>query len=276
MKKIAVLLVVIMSVVVLGNAGYTIISNEKIKVQLSELNSEIKKIDGKEKEIETELTKLENENNALRKDLSDEIEDEKIVYLTFDDGPTPNNTKRILEILKKNNVKATFFVIGQNPDLYKQIVDDGHTIALHTYSHVYGKVYASEDAFFDDLYKLKDLVYEKTGVEAKVTRFPGGSSNAVVKKDLLRKIIDRLNEEGCVYQDWYCDSADAAAARQKVEILTQNAAKCGMKKINILMHDSSSKVTTVEALQTIINNYKQRGYSFDKLTVYSPKFQHRK
>lgn len=101
MKKIAVLLVVIMSVVVLGNAGYTIISNEKIKVQLSELNSEIKKIDGKEKEIETELTKLENENNALRKDLSDEIEDEKIVYLTFDDGPTPNNTKRILEILKK-------------------------------------------------------------------------------------------------------------------------------------------------------------------------------
>ena len=181
-----------------------------------------------------------------------------------------------MEILKKNNVKATFFVIGQNPDLYKQIVDDGHTIALHTYSHVYGKVYASEDAFFDDLYKLKDLVYEKTGVEAKVTRFPGGSSNAVVKKDLLRKIIDRLNEEGFVYQDWNCDSADAAAARQKVEILTQNAAKCGMKKINILMHDSSSKVTTVEALQTIINNYKQRGYSFDKLTVHSPKFQHRK
>lgn len=276
MKKIAVLLVMIMSIVVLGNAGYTIISNEKIKVQLSELNKEIKMIDGKEKENEAELTKLENENNALRKDLSDEIEDEKIVYLTFDDGPTPNNTKRILEILKKNNVKATFFVIGQNPDLYKQIVDDGHTIALHTYSHVYNQVYASEDAFFGDLYKLKDLVYEKTGVEAKVTRFPGGSSNTIVKKALLRKIIDRLNAEGFVYQDWNCDSADAAAAKQKVDILVQNAAKCGTKKINILMHDSSAKVTTVDALQAIITNYKQRGYSFDKLTVHSPKFQHRK
>ena len=276
MKKIAALFVIVISVIVLGNASFIIISNEKTKSHINGLKKEIADIEKTEVVREDELTKLERENNELRKELSDDLSDKKIVYLTFDDGPTPENTRAILDILKRNNVKATFFVIGQNPDLYKQIVDEGHTIALHTYSHVYGKVYASENAFFDDLYKLKDLVYEKTGVEAKVTRFPGGSSNAVVKKELLRTIIDRLNAEGFVYQDWNCDSSDAAASKQKVELLVKNAGMCKMKKINILMHDSKTKTTTVEALQTIINNYKKEGYSFDKLTVYSPKFQHRK
>ena len=276
MKKIAALFVIIISVIVLGNASFIIISNEKTKSHINGLKKEIADIEKTEIVREDELTKLENENNELRKELSDDLSDKKIVYLTFDDGPTPENTRAILDILKRNNVKATFFVIGQNPDLYKQIVDEGHALALHTYSHVYGKVYASENAFFDDLYKLKDLVYEKTGVEAKVTRFPGGSSNAVVKKELLRTIIDRLNAEGFVYQDWNCDSSDAAASKQKVELLVKNAGMCKMKKINILMHDSKTKTTTVEALQTIITNYKKEGYSFDKLTVYSPKFQHRK
>ena len=276
MKKIAALFVIVISVIVLGNASFIIISNEKTKSHINGLKKEIADIEKTEVVREDELTKLERENNELRKELSDDLSDKKIVYLTFDDGPTPENTRAILDILKRNNVKATFFVIGQNPDLYKQIVDEGHAIALHTYSHVYGKVYASENAFFDDLYKLKDLVYEKTGVEAKVTRFPGGSSNAVVKKELLRTIIDRLNAEGFVYQDWNCDSSDAAASKQKVELLVKNAGMCKMKKINILMHDSKTKTTTVEALQNIINNYKKEGYSFDKLTVYSPKFQHRK
>ena len=276
MKKIAALFVIVISVIVLGNASFIIISNEKTKSHINGLKKEIADIEKTEVVREDELTKLERENNELRKELSDDLSDKKIVYLTFDDGPTPENTRAILDILKRNNVKATFFVIGQNPDLYKQIVDEGHAIALHTYSHVYGKVYASENAFFDDLYKLKDLVYEKTGVEAKVTRFPGGSSNAVVKKELLRTIIDRLNAEGFVYQDWNCDSSDAAASKQKVELLVKNAGMCKMKKINILMHDSKTKTTTVEALQTIITNYKKEGYSFDKLTVHSPKFQHRK
>ena len=276
MKKIAALCVIIVSVIVLGNASFIIISNEKTKSHINGLKKEISEIEKTEIIREDELVKLESENNELRKELSDDLSEKKIVYLTFDDGPTPENTRAILDILKRNNVKATFFVIGQHPDLYKQIVDEGHAIALHTYSHVYGKIYASENAFFDDLYKLKDLVYEKTGVEAKVTRFPGGSSNAVVKKELLRKIIDRLNAEGFVYQDWNCDSSDAAASKQKVELLIKNAEMCKMKKINILMHDSKTKTTTVEALQTIINNYKKEGYSFDKLTVYSPKFQHRK
>ncbi len=199
-----------------------------------------------------------------------------MVYLTFDDGPTPQNTEKILAILKKNNIKGTFFVIGHNSDMYKRIVEEGHTIALHTYSHNYKEVYASEEAFFKDLYKIHDAVMEKTGVDAKVTRFPGGSSNAIVKKATLRKIIDRLNDEGFVYQDWNCDSTDAAGSRRPVDVLVKNATSCHATKINLLMHDSAAKVTTADALQSIIDSYRSRGYDFEELTVYSPKFQHRK
>ena len=160
--------------------------------------------------------------------------------------------------------------------MYKRIVEEGHTIALHTYSHNYKEVYASEEAFFKDLYKIHDAVMEKTGVDAKVTRFPGGSSNAIVKKATLRKIIDRLNDEGFVYQDWNCDSTDAAGNKRPVDVLVKNATSCNATKINLLMHDSAAKMTTADALQPIIDSYRSRGYDFEELTVYSPKFQHRK
>ena len=276
MKKIAALFVIVISVIVLGNASFIIISNEKTKSHINGLKKEIADIEKTEVVREDELTKLERENNELRKELSDDLSDKKIVYLTFDDGPTPENTRAILDILKRNNVKATFFVIGQNPDLYKQIVDEGHAIALHTYSHNYKEVYASEEAFFKDLYKIHDAVMEKTGVDAKVTRFPGGSSNAIVKKATLRKIIDRLNDEGFVYQDWNCDSTDAAGNKRPVDVLVKNATSCNATKINLLMHDSAAKMTTADALQPIIDSYRSRGYDFEELTVYSPKFQHRK
>ena len=134
------------------------------------------------KEKSTLLSEIKAKDAELRKKYN-QIRQEKgikVVYLTFDDGPTPNNTPRILEILKRNNIKATFFVIGQNPDMYKQIVNEGHAIAIHTYSHEYKQVYASVDAFFADLYKLRDLIKEKTGVDPKVTRFPGGSNTTKV------------------------------------------------------------------------------------------------
>ncbi|MBO4461285.1 MAG: polysaccharide deacetylase family protein, partial [Lachnospiraceae bacterium] len=104
----------------------------------------------------------------------------KKVYLTFDDGPS-HNTELILDILKEYNVKATFFVIGRNDEysksLYKRIVDEGHTIALHSYTHRYSSIYASLDAYKEDLQKISDLVYDATGVRSKFIRFPGGSSN---------------------------------------------------------------------------------------------------
>lgn len=276
MKKVLSILILIVSIIALTDAGRILIANKSVENKVIKLRKEIETIEKTETEKSTEMVKLEEENKVLREELAEEIAKKKIVYLTFDDGPTPTNTPKILEILRKNNIKATFFVIGHNSDLYKSITDEGHTIALHTYSHNYKQVYASEEAFFNDLYKIRDAVKEKTGVDAKITRFPGGSSNAIVKKDLLRKIIDRLNDEGFVYHDWNCDSTDAAGNKRPVNVLVENATRCNANKINILMHDSAAKSTTVEALQGIIDNYRQRGYEFEELTVYSPKFQHRK
>lgn len=276
MKKIIIFLILAASIFALGDAGRILLNEKKATDKIKGLKTEIAEIDKQEKEANETILKLEEENKALRSELAEKLANKKVVYLTFDDGPTPQNTEKILGILKKNNIKATFFVIGHNSDMYKKIVDEGHAIALHTYSHNYKEVYASEEAFFKDLYKIHDAVMEKTGVDAKVTRFPGGSSNAIVKKATLRKIIDRLNDEGFVYQDWNCDSTDASGNKRPVDVLVKNATSCNVTKINLLMHDSAAKTTTAEALQSIIDIYRSKGYDFEELTVYSPKFQHRK
>lgn len=276
MKKVIIFLIFAIGILALGDAGRILLNEKKMTSQIKVLKTEISGLEEQKKTNVESMGILEKENEVLRTELAEELANKKVVYLTFDDGPTPQNTEKILEILRKNNIKATFFVIGHNSDMYKKIVDEGHAIALHTYSHNYKEVYASEEAFFKDLYKIHDAVMEKTGVDAKVTRFPGGSSNAIVKKATLRKIIDRLNDEGFVYQDWNCDSTDASGNKRPVDVLVKNATNCGANKINILMHDSAAKTTTVEALQSIINYYKGKGYDFEELTVYSPKFQHRK
>lgn len=198
---------------------------------------------------------------------------QKIIYLTFDDGPSVN-TDKVLEILKKNDIKATFFVIGQNQDKYKKIVDEGHTIALHTYTHDYKKIYASESAFFEDLYKIRDAVKAKTGIDSKIIRFAGGSSNHKASKILKMNIIKRLTREGFVYHDWNCDSTDASGNKVPVSKLIANATSCNSKEINLLMHDSLPKKTTVEALQKIIDYYRAKGYKFEKITMSSFKAQH--
>ena len=152
-------------------------------------------------------------------------------------------------------------------------MDEGHAIAIHTYSHEYKQVYASVDAFFADLYKLRDLIIEKTGANPKVTRFPGGSSTTRVSKPIKQAIINRLTKEGYVYQDWNCDSTDASGNKVPVEKLVKNGV-CNVREVNLLMHDAYAKTTTVEALQQIIDAYKAKGYIFEVLTVDSPKFQH--
>lgn len=198
---------------------------------------------------------------------------EKVIYLTFDDGPS-ENTDKILEILKNNNIKGTFFVIGFNSSRYKKIVDEGHTIALHSLTHKYSQIYASEDSFFKDLYAIRKLVKEKTGVDSKITRFPGGSSTTKMSKTLKRNIINRMKREGFVYHDWNCDSGDARSNRVTTAEIIKNSTACNQNTINLLMHDSQPKQNTVRALQTIINNYKAKGYRFEKLTEKSKKIQH--
>lgn len=203
----------------------------------------------------------------------------KVVYLTFDDGPS-KNTGKILDILKKYNAKATFFVTGNNQehdDLMKRAHDEGHSIGLHTYTHDYKKVYASKDAYFDDLQKISDLVEKVTGEKSHVIRFPGGSSNTVsakYTKGLMTELTKEVREKGYQYFDWNCDSTDASGNNVPVEQLVSNATSSSADYVNILMHDTDAKDTTVEALPQIIEHYKSEGYVFNGLTVDSFEVHH--
>jgi peptidoglycan/xylan/chitin deacetylase (PgdA/CDA1 family) len=200
------------------------------------------------------------------------------VYLTFDDGPS-ENTDRILDILDDYNVKATFFVIGQDPveygDTYKRIVDEGHTIGMHSYSHNYSKIYASEEAFIEDYNQIHDLILNTTGVDTKYYRFPGGSSNSVsnVSKSVL---INYLNEQGVVYYDWNVASGDATSQAFTSEQLIDNVMKDVVKYKTsvVLLHDASSKSATVEALPALIEALQEQGAMILPITDETTVIQH--
>ena len=203
----------------------------------------------------------------------------KRVYLTFDDGPS-SNTIKILDILKEKDVTATFFVVGRLSDtttpIYKRIVDEGHTLGMHSYTHVYKEIYSSEDAFEYDLDRIQALIYEQTGVLSKYYRFPGGSSNRVSKVPVenLKKILD---ERGIKYYDWNVVSGDASSryGLPKSEIVKKciNGA-AGQEEAMILMHDLPEKATTVEALPEIIDYFKSIGAEIVAIDDDSAQFAH--
>ncbi|MDD3360758.1 MAG: polysaccharide deacetylase [Hespellia sp.] len=192
--------------------------------------------------------------------------DEKVVYLTFDDGPS-SNTKAVLDVLEQYDAKATFFVTGMNPDydsLIKTAADSGHTIGLHTMSHDYSKIYASEDAYFRDLTQIGNLVKEQIGYVPCFVRFPGGSSNTVSAK-YASGIMTRLSKEviarGYQYYDWNSDSEDGSGNLTPDQIYT-HAIAATANNIIILCHDAKDKETTIKALPKIIEHYQADGYIF--------------
>lgn len=194
-----------------------------------------------------------------------------IVYLTFDDGPS-ENTPKILDILKKNNVKATFFVTAQYPKYASYMKDEkeqGHTVALHTYTHDYEKVYKSEKAYFDDLKKIQDYAKKHTGEESHLIRFPGGSSNTVsanYSQGIMSKLTKSVIDKGYQYFDWNVTSSDASGWGVPANDIAKSACVDWGGNLVILMHDTSGKETTVQALPKIIKYYKDRGYEFRALT----------
>lgn len=178
------------------------------------------------------------------------------VYLTFDDGPS-ENTAAILDILAEYNVKATFFVVGREDEesqaLYQRIVDEGHTLGMHSYSNKYSIIYQSEEAFAEDYNKLRDYLYEVTGTESRYYRFPGGSSNQISNVP-MNDLIDFLNERGTVYYDWNVSAGDAASTAYTPEEIVANVTEDVVKYKTsvVLLHDSSDKSATVEAIRPLI------------------------
>ena len=180
------------------------------------------------------------------------------VYLTFDDGPSIY-TDDILEILDRYGVKATFFVVGKKSDTAKEalsmIVDGGHTLGMHSYSHKYEEIYLSMEDFANDFVMLRSYLYEVTGVESKFYRFPGGSSNAVSHTD-MQEFADYLENQGVQFYDWNIASGDGGSALLSVDTLVRNSLE-GIEENStsiILFHDSADKRTTVEALPIIIES----------------------
>lgn len=178
------------------------------------------------------------------------------VYLTFDDGPSAN-TDEILDILDRYGVKATFFVVGregsQAEDALRRIVEEGHTLGMHSYTHDYDQIYESVESFAEDFEKARDYLYEVTGVESTVYRFPGGSSNAVSHID-MREFAEYLDSQEIRFFDWNISSGDGGSFLVPVEMLIENCTATIKDHGTsvVLMHDGTAKSTTLEALPEII------------------------
>lgn len=199
----------------------------------------------------------------------------QIIYLTFDDGPCIY-TGKLLDILKSYNVKATFFVTNQfGYDSYiKREYEEGHSIGVHTYSHLYKSIYSSVDAYFDDLYKMRNKIYNLTGHYTNLVRFPGGSSNTISKftPGVVSMIAARMQKEGYVYFDWNVASRDTG---------TNNSNKIASNIINslhgrnyyiVLQHDI--KPNSIEAVKQVIEYGLKNGYEFKALDINSPTAHH--
>ncbi|MBE5955057.1 MAG: DUF5011 domain-containing protein [Lachnospiraceae bacterium] len=204
---------------------------------------------------------------------------EKIVYLTFDDGPG-KYTQKLLNTLDKYGVKVTFFVTNQFPS-YQHLIGEahrrGHTIAIHTYSHDYKTIYSSETAYFNDLNKMKDAIIAQTGTAPKIVRFPGGTNNTISKKycsGIMTALSSSLISKGYTYTDWNVDSNDAGGATSASQVASNVIAGIKKKSVsNVLMHDI--KGYTVDAIDQIVSWGLENGYTFKAMTPSSPVFQFR-
>lgn len=185
------------------------------------------------------------------------------VYLTFEDGPS-DNTGEILDILAQYDVKATFFVVGKEDEeskaLYQRIVDEGHTLGMHSYSNKYSQIYQSDEAFEEDFERLRDELYQVTGVNSIYYRFPGGSSNQISNVP-MSDFIHYLNENGVIYYDWNISAGDAASNAYSSEEIVANVMDDVVKYKTsvVLLHDASDKSTTVDALAPLIEALNEMG-----------------
>ena len=193
-----------------------------------------------------------------------------VVYLTFDDGPNEGTTNVILDVLKEQGVKATFFVTCNGPDyLIKRMYDEGHTVALHTATHDYGYIYSSVDNYFNDLNRVSERVKNVIGVESKIIRFPGGSSNTTSRKyqlGIMTTLTGMVLDRGYRYFDWNVDAMDASTARSSSDVYYNVINNLSMNRANVvLMHDV--KGITRDAIRNIIKTAQSQGYTFARIDM---------
>lgn len=216
---------------------------------------------------------LPSEENDLLK-IVENSSAEYYAYLTFDDGPTIEVTPKILDVLRKYNIKATFFQVGsrmkQYPDTARRVYEEGHLIASHSNSHDYDEIYATESGFKQEFNDSYERICDVTGEETfKLMRFPGGSYNAGSYASSKQKYKETLKDMDFYYIDWNTLTGDAEGskpknAQEQLEYLKENMPAKGTN-IVVLMHDAANKAATAEALPSIIEYLASEGYSFHRL-----------
>lgn len=242
-----------------------------------------------EEKINSTNNQQENEKNNKQKEKANETvgklteeqiqainhiynSDEKRAFLTFDDGPSYSVTPKILDILKEENVKATFFVLGtmvkSNPEILKREAEEGHYIANHGYSHIYKNIYKNETAPLEEYKKTNELIQDalkNPNYESNVFRFPGGSVGGYYDK-IKKKAKKVFIENNIAYLDWNALTYDADGANTKKEIMENLKNTCGnQNSVVILMHDAPNKDLTAKTLLDVISYLKEKGYTFCNL-----------
>ena len=199
----------------------------------------------------------------------------KVIYLTFDDGPS-KHTARLLSILDKYNVKVTFFVVSYGyEDMIGEAFRAGHSIGVHSVKHDFYNIYSSEAAFFADLQGMNDIIYRQTGVYTSLIRFPGGSSNTISRFNpgIMTRLVSAVTEAGYTYFDWNVSSGDAGGTTSSDQVYRNVVNGCSAKNASVvLMHDS--KGYTVDAVERIIVWGLENGYTFLPLNANSPTCHH--
>ena len=205
-----------------------------------------------------------------------------VIYLTFDDGPSLSTTPKILDVLDRKGVKATFFIINYDDEreaLVKREHESGHTVAIHGYSHTYSQIYASDEAYINNITSLQDKIKESIGVEATVTRFPGGSSNTISRhysQGIMTRLCYEMVERGFTYFDWNVDSDDAGSAKTSDDVYRNVTKRLSKDKANVvLMHDFSGNTKTLNALESVIDYGLANGYTFEAIQSDTPMVTHK-
>lgn len=246
-------------------------NGKKLKVTFDDSDVDLQK----EGDYEVTYTATGTDGTSVSKTVTISVVDQnkKIVYLTFDDGPSPN-TPRILNALRENGAHATFFITGQFPNCFKYLKDavaDGNELAAHSYRHRFA-IYSSFDAYFSDLEKIEKLIEKYAGKRSHIIRFPGGSSNFAFARhnsdpNFMFKLCREVQDRGYQYVDWNADSRDASTDYPSASMVIRNSCHTyGHNRLCLLLHDSGMKNGTVAALPTIIKYFRNQGYEFGTLT----------
>lgn len=227
-------------------------------------------------------TELERIVNVIDYDQTPVIDGRgKTIYLTFDDGPSSSITPSLLQILKEENVKVTFFVVNHDDSLnylIKQEYDDGHTVALHSSTHDYSYIYSSTTNFFNDLNSIREKVYNITGQYSNITRFPGGSSNTVSRRyspGIMSTLTSQVLEQGYIYFDWNISCEDAGSAKDENDVYNNVVNNLVYENNIVLLHDFEGNYKTLNAIRRIIHYGKENGYTFKPITERTVPNRHR-